>query len=105
MKSIILAKSNLRKNKGLSICISLLILISSMFICVSGLLVFDYNKNSQKVAKELNTTQAQIYSQGDSDIIDKNYIDSIIPDTVLVSQQPRHTQSLNGCWSRYIHRH
>lgn len=82
MKSIILAKSNLRKNKGLSICISLLILISSMFICVSGLLVFDYNKNSQKVAKELNTTQAQIYSQGDSDIIDKNYIDSIIPDTV-----------------------
>ena len=38
--------------KGLSICIALLIMISSMFLCVSGLLILDYQNNSYKVANE-----------------------------------------------------
>ena len=81
MRSVLLAKSNLRKNKGLSLCIILLIMISSMFICVSGLLMFDYDDNGMKVAKSLNTTDNIIFSLSDSRTINKEYIDSIIPNT------------------------
>ena len=62
MKNLLLAKSNLRKNKGLSICIVLLILLSSMFICVSGLLTYDYQENAKKVAESLNTSDVSIHS-------------------------------------------
>ena len=86
MKNILLAKSNLRKNKGLSICIAILILIAAMFICVSGLLLFDYNKNSYKVAEELNTSDISLYSlpynTGDVTTVTEKYIDSIIPSNV-----------------------
>jgi len=83
MKNLLLAKSNLRKNMGLSICITLLILISSMFICVSCLLYFDYEKNAYKVANSLNTSDVTIYSYGDSITIDEEYIESIMPSTVV----------------------
>ena len=82
MKSLLLAKSNFRKNKGLSICISLLLIIASMFICLSFLLVFDYNKNAYKQAKRLNTTDMFIYSTSDAKAVTKDYIDSIMPTTV-----------------------
>ena len=87
MKNLLLAKSNLRKNKGLSICISLLILLSSMFICVSGLLTFDYDNNAKRVAKELNTTDASIYSNVGNNSenikkIDNYYLDSVMPNEV-----------------------
>ena len=68
MKNLLLAKSNIRKSKGLSICISLLILIGSMFICVSSLLVYDYQKNGMDVAKRLDTTDVEIYSFGNAAI-------------------------------------
>ena len=82
MKSLLLAKSNLRKNKGLSICISLLILIAAMFICVSGLLIFDFQPNSYKVAEDLNTSDISLFSLPNNVAspkkIDEKYIDSII---------------------------
>ena len=64
MKNLLLAKANLRKNKGLSICIALLILISVMFITVSCLLSFDYDKNADNTVKILETTAKEIYSYG-----------------------------------------
>ena len=82
MRNVLLAKSNLRKNKGLSLCIMLLILISSMFICLSGLLVFDYDDNAMNVAKSLDTTEQVLFSLGDSRTINKEYIDSVIPESV-----------------------
>ena len=82
MKSLLLAKSNFRKNKGLSICISILLLIASMFICLSFLLVFDYNKNAYKQAKKLNTPNMFIYSTSDATEVTKEYIDSIMPSSV-----------------------
>lgn len=82
MKSLLLAKSNFRKNKGLSICISLLLIIASMFICLSFLLVFDYNKNAYKQAKKLNSSDMFIYSTSEATAVTKDYIDSIMPDTV-----------------------
>ena len=86
MKNLLLAKSNLRKNKGLSICIALLILIAAMFICVSGLLLFDYNKNAYKVAEELNTSSISLYSlpynTGNISTVNEQYIDSIMPSSV-----------------------
>lgn len=82
MKNLLLAKSNIRKSKGLSICISLLILIAATFICVSGLLLYDYNDNASNVAKRLKTTDYEISSFGKSESINKEYIDSIMPDTV-----------------------
>ena len=82
MKNLLLAKSNLRKNKGLSICVALLILLSSMFITVSGLLMFDYKENAYKVAKSLKTTDVELFSIGNSQDINQEYIDSIIPNTV-----------------------
>jgi len=82
MKNLLLAKSNLRKSKGLSICIALLILISSMFICISGLLVFDYEKNSLKEANRLNTSEYEIYSFGNSESINEEYIKQILPNNI-----------------------
>ena len=82
MKSLLLAKSNLRKNRGLSICIALLIMISAMFICVSGLLILDYQKNSYKVADELNTTNINLFGVGYTDEVTEEYLESILPDTV-----------------------
>lgn len=82
MKNLLLAKSNLRKNKGLSICIALIILLSSMFITVSGLLMFDYKENAYKVAKSLKTSDVEVFSTGNSQDIKQEYIDSIIPNTV-----------------------
>lgn len=86
MKNLLLAKSNLRKNKGLSICIAILILIAAMFICVSGLLLFDYNKNAHRVAEELNTSDISLYSLpyniGNPDIVTEKYIDSVISSNV-----------------------
>lgn len=82
MKNLLLAKANLRKNKGLSICIALLILISVMFITVSCLLSFDYDKNADNTVKRLETTANEIYSYGNSQNVDKEYIKSIIPDIV-----------------------
>ena len=71
-----------RKNKGLSICIALLILIGAIFLCVSCLLVFDFQKSSYKEAERLNASDAAIYSSGNAGNITKEYIDSIIPDSV-----------------------
>ena len=87
MRSLLLAKSNLRKNKGLSICITLLILISSMFICVSGLLTYDYQKNSKKEAKRLNTSDVSIHSVagGSSEKVKdltNEYFNKIMPSSV-----------------------
>ena len=82
MKSLLLAKSNLRKNRGLSICITLLILISTMFICISGLLVFDYKVNAKNEAERLNTSDIELFSSGNSGSITKEYIDSVIPDNI-----------------------
>ena len=82
MKSLLLAKSNLRKNRGLSIAIALLIIISTMFICVSSLLILDYQKNSYKVAESLNTSQIDLFSRSDKKDIDEEYIRSILPDSV-----------------------
>lgn len=81
MRSLLLAKSNLRKNKGLSICIALLILIGSMFLCISCLLVFDFQKNSYNEAERLNTSDISLYSTSNAGNITKEYIDSIIPDS------------------------
>ena len=87
MKNLLLAKSNLRKNKGLSICIVLLILLSSMFICVSGLLTYDYQENAKKVAESLNKTDVSIHSTTNGGSIkvkelNNEYLDSIMPKTV-----------------------
>lgn len=78
MKSVLLAKSNIRKNKGLSICILLLITIASMFICLSFILSNDYSKNANKEAKRLNTSNGYLYSCSDAKDVDKAYIDSIM---------------------------
>ena len=77
MKSVLLAKSNIRKNKGLSICILLLIIIASMFICLSFILSNDYSKNGNKEAKRLNTGNGYLYGFIDCSTIDKTYIDNV----------------------------
>ena len=87
MKNLLLAKSNLRKNKGLSICIVLLILLSSMFITISGLLTYDYQQNAHKVAESLNTSDISIHSTTNGGSIkvkelDNEYLDTIMPKTV-----------------------
>ena len=85
MKNLLLAKSNIKKNLGLSICISLLIMISSMFVIISCLLVFDFDNNTYEVADELNTSDVSIHSVASTNNIDKinkEYLDSIMPNVV-----------------------
>ena len=87
MRSLLLAKSNLRKNKGLSICIVLLLLLSSMFICVSGLLTYDYQENAKKEANRLNTSDISMHSMPSTNNekikeLTTSYFDSIMPKSV-----------------------
>ena len=78
MKSVLLAKSNIRKNKGLSFCILLLIMFASMFICLSFILSNEYSKSANKEAKRLNASNAYIFGSYDSASVDKYYIDQIL---------------------------
>ena len=82
MKSFIIAKANLRKFKGLSICLTALILIASMFITLLGLLQTDFKSNIRKNSESLNTTDALIYSSA-SKYISEEDIMSTFEDDIL----------------------
>lgn len=64
MKSFLIAKSNLRKFKGLSICLLLLILISSMFITALFLLQTDFKSNTKRNSDKLNTSDIMLINTG-----------------------------------------
>jgi len=63
MKSLLIAKSNLKKFKGLSICISLLIFISAMFITVICLLQTDFKSNTRRNSNKLNTSDVILFGE------------------------------------------
>ncbi|MCR5349598.1 MAG: ABC transporter permease [Acholeplasmatales bacterium] len=82
MKSLLIAKSNLRKFKGLSICLTLLIFICSMFITALCLLQTDFRGNTAKNAKKLNTSDAVIMGEFEYHSEDemKNYLPEGVTD-------------------------
>ena len=81
MKSLIIAKSNLKKFKGLSICLSILILISAMFITALCLLETDFKSNIKRNADDLNSSDAVLYSY--SSHLSEDEVVSILPDDVI----------------------
>ena len=81
MKSLLIAKSNLRKFKGLSICLTLLILICSMFITAIGLLETDYKGSIRRNSNALNTSDVA-YINEDSQLFTEEEIVQYLPDGV-----------------------
>lgn len=79
MKELLLAKSNLRKGKGLAIGLILLILMASFFLNIVLYIFLDFQNDPYRHAKRLNTEESLISIYGENrDKIDKNYIYSKI---------------------------
>ena len=102
MKSLIIAKSNLRKFKGLSICISILILITSMFITALFLLQTDFSKNIENNSKALNTSDAVLFSKDDLteaeivSILDENIIEYKYQRSIITSISSKYGSGVNS---------
>ena len=102
MKSLIIAKSNLRKFKGLSICISILLLITSMFITALFLLQTDFSKNIENNSKALNTSDAVLFSKDDLteaeivSILDENIIEYKYQRSIITSISSKYGSGVNS---------
>ena len=53
-KSILLARSNLRKSKGQAVAIVVLIVLASMLLNIWFMLSFDYKQNFDRLHEKLN---------------------------------------------------
>ncbi len=77
-KIILFTKSNFRKNKGTSIGLFLLMLLTSMLIGTSLLLFFDAYPSIEKEAERLNAGDGYICINADIEGIDDDFIESIM---------------------------
>ena len=79
MKELLLAKSNIRKGKGLAIGLVLLILLASCFLNIMLSVFMDLQDNPNRKAKELNSEDAAIIINGEErNRITEDYINSKI---------------------------
>ncbi len=83
MKEWLLAKSNIRKTRSLTIGIIVLTVLAAMFANIMLIIFMDFQKNADREAKRLNSEDAYILIKGDISKIDDAYIKSLINDDVL----------------------
>ena len=77
-KALLLTKSNLRKNRGTSIGLFLLMLIATSLIGVSLLIFFDCYPTVRKAAERLNSGDGFLQIYGSVDGFTDEKIDEII---------------------------
>ena len=77
-KELLLAKSNIRKGKGITVGLILLIILAAAFFNLVLVIFNDVNKNVNKCAERLNTEDVNIQIAGDISSITDEYIESII---------------------------
>lgn len=80
---LLLAKSNIRKKKGVSIGISILMFIASFLVSTSLLLLFDAYPGTEKYAKKLNAGDGDAIVYNSLNGINENSIHEIVKDDVL----------------------
>lgn len=81
-KELLLTKSNFRKNKGTSIGLLLLMLLSSALIGLVLLVVTDAYPMAEREAKRLDSGDACIMITGDIDDIDDMFLEKVFADNV-----------------------
>lgn len=74
MKELLLAKSNIRKGKGIAIGLTLLIMLTACFLNIVLIIFNDFNTNVSENAKKLNSEDASIFLSGDISNITEEYI-------------------------------
>lgn len=82
MKEWLLAKSNIKKGKGTTIGLIVLIILASIFLNIMLIIFTDFNLNAQKNAEKLNTEDVLFFLYGDTSKINNAYIESIVNDDV-----------------------
>ena len=75
MKEVLLAKSNFKKKKNITIAIGLIMLLTAFLISLSLLLMLDAYPNSNKYAKKLNAGDGVSIIYNDFTDIDDNAIE------------------------------
>lgn len=75
-KEMLLAKSNIRKGKGLAIGLILLITLASCFLNLVLFTFKEFNTNATRTADRLNCEDASVFITGDTSNIDDKYIKS-----------------------------
>jgi ABC-type antimicrobial peptide transport system permease subunit len=80
MKSLLFAKSNIKKNKGLNIGITLLMIISTLLLTMSFMMMFDVAKNVENTSKKLNASDGYLVIHNDLTDINDELINNNLKD-------------------------
>lgn len=80
-KEMLLAKANIRKRKGLTAGMIILITLAACFLNLVLYIYMDFNTNSIKTAERLNSEDASMFITGGISNITDSYIKSKIDDT------------------------
>ena len=82
MKTLLLAKSNLRKGKGLSIGVTCLILTVALLLSATLIILFDFLTDIDKQKTKLNAGDACVLVTRNIDNLDKTFFDNTLIDEV-----------------------
>ena len=82
MKTLLLTKANLRKNKGLSIGISILIFVISLLLSASLIIEFDFLKDPQKHREHLNVGDTTVLATRNLENLDEDFFMNVLKDDV-----------------------
>ena len=82
MESLLLTKSNLRKNKGLSIGISLLILCLSLLLSAALIILFDFIPDVDRQKEKLNAKDATVLVTRIPNDLGSNYFGGVLNNDV-----------------------
>lgn len=82
MKEWLFAKSNIRKGKGVTIGLIVLIMLASIFLNIMLIIFTDFNSNAQKNAEKLNTEDILYVIRGNTSKINDLYVKNLINENV-----------------------
>lgn len=82
MKEWLFAKSNIRKGKGVTIGLVVLIMLASIFLNIMLIIFTDFNSNAQKNAEKLNTEDILYVIRGNTSKINDLYVKNLINENV-----------------------
>ena len=82
MKEWLFAKSNIRKGKGVTIGLIVLIMLASIFLNIMLIIFTDFNSNAQKNAEKLNTEDILYVIRGNTSKINDLYVKNLMNENV-----------------------
>ena len=82
MKTLLLAKSNLRKGRGLSIGVTALILTVALLLSATLIIIFDFLTDIDKQKEKLNAGDACVLVTRNIDNLDSSFFENALSDDV-----------------------